>query len=243
MKSLFKLLGMAVILSLIFVSCKKEAEQADPQDEAILKAQGGCATIQSGDILYGSDHFYAGDPLETGFDGFGYNYQALKFQGSYFNSYAGGDGFPPYEGDDDAYLAANPDAGTHWAWPYRDVNLMMKWNTAWLSKKDCDEDGKLDRHYGYDSYIGSGAWLTNHQSGSYIDDEGNVCEWNYFVKIIAVPDDAYEDGGYWYNSGGTEIGPSIWGEFAIIQQVENDPCAGISGVQYISPDHAGLGGW
>lgn len=243
MKNLFSLLGMAVILSLIFVACEKKADQADLQDDAILKAKGGCATIQSGNIFYADDHYYLGAPLETGFDDFGYNYQALKFQGSYFNSYAGGAGFPPYEGDDEAYLAANPGAASHWAWPYRDVNLMMKWNEGWLSKKDCDEDGSLDRHYGFDSYIGSGAWLTNHQSGSYIDDDGNVCEWNYFVKIIAVPEDAYEDGGYWYNADGTEIGPSIWGQFAIIQQVENDPCAGISGVQYISPDHAGLGGW
>jgi hypothetical protein len=47
----------------------------------------------------------------------------------------------------------------------------------------------------------------------------------------------------WYAADGTEIGPVIWGAFAIIQQVENDPCAGIHGLQYASPDHPGLGGW
>jgi hypothetical protein len=47
----------------------------------------------------------------------------------------------------------------------------------------------------------------------------------------------------WYNADGTEIGPVIWGSFVIIQQVENDPCAGIHGLQYLSPDHAGFGGW
>ena len=47
----------------------------------------------------------------------------------------------------------------------------------------------------------------------------------------------------WYAFDGTEIGPVIWGAFAIIQEVENDPCAGIHGIQYVSPDHAGLGGW
>lgn len=47
----------------------------------------------------------------------------------------------------------------------------------------------------------------------------------------------------WFSAEGTEIGPVIWGSFAIIQQVENDPCAGIHGLQWISPDRAGLGGW
>jgi hypothetical protein len=104
-------------------------------------------------------------------------------------------------------------------------------------------DGLLDRHYGFDSYIGSGAWLTNHQSGTYLDENGDECNWNYFVKIVAAPADATATGGIWYNVDGVEIGPVIWGQFAIIQQVENDPCAGINGLQYNSPDHSGLGGW
>jgi hypothetical protein len=120
---------------------------------------------------------------------------------------------------------------------------MMKWNDAWISNKDCDNDGSLDRHYGFESYIGSGAWLTNHQKGEYLDDNGKKCRWNYFVKIVAAPADAYKDAGMWYTAEGVEIGPVIWGEFAIIEQVENDPCAGIHGMQYVSPDHAGLGGW
>ena len=36
---------------------------------------------------------------------------------------------------------------------------------------------------------------------------------------------------------------TIWGAFAIIQEVYNDPCGGIHGVQYVSPDHAGLDNW
>ncbi|MFW9878953.1 MAG: hypothetical protein ACFFG0_38230, partial [Candidatus Thorarchaeota archaeon] len=96
-----------------------------------------------------------------------------------------------------------------------DVNLMMKWNDAWLSNKDCDGDKLLDRHYGFDSYIGSGAWLTNHDVG--VNEDGN--RWTYFVKIIAAPADAYKDGGVWYTADGTEIGPVIWGSFAVIQQV------------------------
>ena len=176
---------------------------------------GSCTTIQSGE-LYASD----GSLITTGYDQWGYNYQARIFNGLYCDAYRDAD----------------------WCQPYKDDNLAMKWNDAWLSNKDCDGDGLLDRHYGFDSYIGSGAWLTNHMSGEYEDNE-ETCRWNYFVKIVAAPADAIVEDGIWYNADGVEIGPVIWGSFAIIQQVENDPCAGIHGLQYASPDRSGLGGW
>lgn len=119
-------------------------------------------------------------------------------------------------------------------------NLLMKWNDEWLSNKDCDWDGMLDRP---PVYPGSGAWCTNHWTTTYIDENGNECVYSEFTKIIAVPVGAYEENGYWYNADGTEIGESIWGPFAIIQKVINDPCQGTEGVQYTSPDHPGLGGW
>ncbi len=118
-----------------------------------------CTTIQSGE-LFASD----GSVIETGHDGRGYTYQAHLFNGMYCDAYR--------------------DAA--WCQPYKDVKLSMKWNDAWLSNKDCDDDGLLDRHYGFDSYVGSGAWLTNHQSGEY-DMDGKKCKWNYFVKIVAAP--------------------------------------------------------
>jgi len=201
-----------------------------------------CTTIQDGVLTYSTGHYLDEQPLQVGYDPFGYNYQGNMFKGSYANSYLGKDGFPPYEGDDETYLADNPGAENKWYWPYRSVTLIMKWNDAWLSNKDCDGDGLLDRHYGHDSYIGSGAWLTNHQAGEDEGEDGKTCKWNYFVKIVAAPVDAYADGGYRYTADGVEIGPVIWGAFAIVQEIENDPCAGIHGVQ-LSPDHAGLGGW
>jgi len=122
-------------------------------------------------------------------------------------------------------------------------NLVMKWNDAWLSNQDCDGDGLLDRHLGYDTYIGSGAWLTNHWTTTYMDEFGNECVYDEFTKIIAVPEDATKTEGIWYNAEGIEIGPDIWGQFAIIQSVINDPCAGIEGLDFKSPDHPGLGNW
>ncbi len=177
-----------------------------------------CTTIQDGTLKTSG-----GDVITTGYDEWGYNYQAHLFNGLYCDSYR--------------------DAA--WCQPYKEDNLVMKWNDAWLSNKDCNGDGLLDRHYGFDSYIDSGAWLTNHQSGEYEgEEEGQICKWNYFTKIVAAPADATLVDGVWYNADdGVEIGPVIWGEFATIQEVYNDTCAGIHGIQYLSPDRAGLGGW
>ena len=175
-----------------------------------------CTAIQSGELIDS-----AGNILKVGYDMWGYNYQARLFNGTYCDAYR--------------------DAA--WCQPYAEDNLLMKWNDAWISNKDCDGDGTLDRHYGFENYIGSGAWLTNQQSGEYEGENGEVCKWNYFVKIVAAPADAYAADGYWYAANGTEIGASIWGEFAVIQEVSNDPCFGQHGLQYISPVNAGLGGW
>jgi len=177
-----------------------------------------------------------------GFDPYGYNYEAHMFRGYYANAYLGRYGFPPYTGDADAYLAANPAAAKTWVWPYRDDWLLMKWNDAWLSNKDCDGDGSLDRHYGYLSYIGSGAWLTNHQSGTY-EDDGVTYKWEYFVKIVAVHSDAVKTEGVWYSADGVEIGPDIWGEFAIIQEVHNDQGTGDHGLLYKSSACPGFGAY
>ncbi len=136
----------------------------------------------------------------------------------------------------------------------------MKWNDAWLDNKDCDDgaggdpDGLFDRHFGYPTYIGSGAWLTNEQAGWDEDPNkpGKDRKWTYFVKIIAVAEDAYCDPevdpakywvctGTWYTAEGIEIGPAIWESFAIIQEVVNDPFNGFYGIQYVSPAGPGFG--
>lgn len=173
-----------------------------------------CVTIQEGTLLTST-----GQVIETGFDMWGYNYQAHTFNGMYCDAYRNAD----------------------WCQPYIDVDLLMKWNDAWLSNKDCDDDQLLDRHYGFTSYIGSGAWLTNHQKGTYLDVTGKKQRWEYFSKIVAAPADAVLVGGTWNAADGTEIGPSIWGEFAIIQEVYNDTGTGDHGIFYLSPYSAGFG--
>lgn len=185
-------------------------------------AADGCVTIQDGTLLTTD-----GRVITTGYDEWGYNYGAHMFNGTYCDAYQNAD----------------------WCQEWVDVELMMKWNDAWLSNKSCDSDDLLDRHFGYDSYIGSGAWLTNHQSGK-VDVDGRLRKWTYFVKIVAAPADAYKapsnaDGstilGLWYTVDDIEIGPVIWGAFAIIQQVSNDPSFGEHGILYKSPAGPGFG--
>ena len=196
-----------------------------------------CTTIQDGVLTYSPGHYLYGQPIPTGYDPYGYNYQSHMFNGSYANAYLGRYGYPPYDGDDDAYLAENPGADDLGVWSYRDVDLMMKWNDAWLGNKDCNADGSLDRP---NPYIGSGAWTTNHMSGEY-QDGGNKCKWVYFTKIVAAPADAVKDSGNWITASGDVIGPIIWGSFATIQEISNDPCLGEHGVLYKSPVGPGFG--
>lgn len=72
-------------------------------------------------------------------------------------------------------------------------------------------------------------------------DDGTLCSWVYFVKIVAAPAEATIDGLVWIAADGTEIGPVIWGSFAVVQEISNDACAGEHGVRYLSPVGPGLG--
>ncbi len=288
-----------------------------------------CTTIQSKTLVDS-----AGSTISLGYDQWGYNYQANMFNGWYDNFSR--PAIPVTSGD----------------------SLMMKWNDAWLSNKDCDGDTTLDRHFGYSTYIGSGAWLTNHAKGSYesktqyssdvtntykfdvifsgnhyyydvdliqngdsitgaltdnylpaqypnkdlavigalsgndivldvvypgpswgirtyigmIDGSGmmsgtwsddgtdnasgtwstsagnatttyKTCEWSDFVKIVAVPTSSKLDGVNWTTAEDVEIGPAIWGDFAIIQEVSDDPCGEFDLMNYKSQLRSGLGNW
>ncbi len=214
---MLKKTSLTLFLTLVFlvVSCENTQNpiefQSNGAENFVLSKKGNsvqennnCTTIQDGEI-YSS----TGELITPGYDQFGYNYQAHMFNGRYC--------------DYDRELGGE----------YCDTKLSMKWNDAWLSNTDCDGDSLLDRHYGHDSYIGSGAWLTNHMSGGKGKDK-----WTYFCKIIAVTEDAYLEDGVWYTADSVEIGPSIWGAFATIQEVESG-----AGATYISPAGPGFGKW
>ena len=196
-------------------------------------------TITEGEVMYSSGHFLAETVIPTGFDEYGYNYQAHMFKGSYYNSYAGGAGFPVWNGDDEAYLDTTPTAANHWAWPYREVKLKMKWSDLWISNVDRNDDGKLDRGVG-PSYTNSavpGAWLTNHQRG--INEDSTT--WSYFVKIVYPDADWVKDGTLWRDSEDVEMGSVLWTSFAKIFAVSNDPAYDEHGVLYNPVSPTGFG--
>lgn len=133
----------------------------------------GCDTIPGGGI-YAS----AGEELTTGYDEFGYNYQAHLFNGTYDSSDRNIDG--TYWGDVGDYV---------------DDSLIMKWSDPWLANVDCNGDGKLDRGL-VDGVVGgiSLGWLTNQVNGDY-DSDGDGTQdahYTYFAKIVWVG-----SGGLW----------------------------------------------
>jgi hypothetical protein len=84
-----------------------------------------CTTIQDRTLLTSG-----GETIVPGYDQYGYNYQAHMYNGRYCEFRRGEPG---------------------WWDEFCHIDLGMKWNEAWLSNKDCDDDGKLDRHYGFSS--------------------------------------------------------------------------------------------
>lgn len=147
-----------------------------------VKHGNGCATIQGGTIT-DSD----GNPVSTGYDQFGYNYQAHMFNGTYDSADRVLDG--AYWGDTADYV---------------DDKLQMKWSNDWLSNQDCDGNGKLDRGSSAPYGISQG-WLTNHVQGDYFDAAGDVQHYTDFVKIVWVG----PGGSLW---GQYEIIQEVWND-------------------------------
>ena len=123
---------------------------------------GGCTAIQSGTITD-----VAGNVITTGFDKFGYNYQAHDFNGTYDSVDRTLDG---------TYYGQTAD--------YVDDQLRMKWSDSWLSNKDCNDDHKLDRGL-MNGVVGgiSKGWLTNQVEGDYMDGGGTLRHYTNLIKI------------------------------------------------------------
>lgn len=162
MRKLFGvLLGVAMVLSLLVTPAladKPVATDQNGNEVAWAASLNSCAKIQDGTI---TDKF--GNVLVSGFDKWGYNYQAHLFNGYYANY------------SRPATLATEGD------W------LVMKWSDSWLANVDCNHDGKLDRGL-VDGVVGgiSLGWETNHVVGSYDSDSDGVNDAHYtdFVKIV-----------------------------------------------------------
>jgi len=176
---------------------------------AFAQTQGSCVKIQSGTILDVN-----GVVITTGYDQWGYNYQAHMFNGLYDNNTR-----PPVP----------VTTG--------DVNLSMKWSDEWLSNLDCNGDHRLDRGLNPKTGASSGVskgWLTNHEEGDYTGTDGEIHHYTYFVKIV------YDNGA----SCATGSDSCLWGLYTIIEEVNNDPFGGFHGVNRDSlVNPAGSGFW
>ncbi len=138
---------------------------------------------------------------------------------------------------------AEAQLSAEWFWDLRDVRLWMYWNDAWLSNQDrgddnmgTEPDGNLDRHYGYPSYIDSGAKLVQYQ----IEPIKILCKGKiktvylfYYSKIVAARSTDELVDGIWYDEDGNELGPVSYGEFVKVQEFlydpleQEDPCKSI----------------
>lgn len=156
-----------------------------------------------------------GNTVQVGYDQWGYNYQAHMFNGLAVNYTR--PSTPATEGLD---------------------NLIMKWSDEWISNLDCNNDSKLDRGLNKETGTADGVskgWLTNHYEGDYEGTDGELHHYTYFCKIVWVGPAP---------SGGTDpwAGKRIWGVYAIIEEVNNDPFGGFHGVnKETMANPAGLG--
>ena len=175
-------------------------------DKACKKNDENCTTIQEGDLQTSG-----GDDITTGYDEWGYNYQARKYSGYIDN--LGRSGEPVTSGD---------------------YNVSIKWNEAYLSNRDYDKDGELERHPGSESYIGTGASYTNHLRWSYFDEDGKRHMVTWFMKVVAKPTADFNCDDI--------RGTPVNGEFCMVKSVRNDPYAGYSGLEFNVDDHL-FGGW
>lgn len=156
---------IVVMITATSVFADKPTQVDNNGNEISWEASSGCAKIQSGSITDS-----VGNPLATGFDQYGYNYQAHLFVGTYDS------------------VDRNID-GTYWGstGDYVDDGLIMKWSDPWLANVDCNGDGKLDRGL-VDGVVGgtSLGWLTNQNEGDY-DSNGDGTQdahYTYFTKIV-----------------------------------------------------------
>lgn len=149
--------------------------------------------IQSGGVV---DKF--NNALTVGYDKWGYNYQAHIFNGLYENYTR------------PAVVVAE---GTE--------NLVMKWSDDWLANVSCTSDGSLARGYDAKAKTFSGpnatgtsrGWVTNHFEGDYEGSDGEMHHYTYFAKIVWVGPALSSDP--W-------AAVRIWGEYAIIEEIQTD---------------------
>lgn len=184
-----------ILFLLLFLMCDPyPSEIASPRYTILSESERERSVFGSrgSTVFYPEYHALSGNQLLPGPDPYGYDYREHSYRGFFSNRDLGSRGIAPVEADG--------------------VRLKMRWNDSWLSNKDRDGDGMLDRHAGLPNYRGSGAWLTVHLEGK---EAGKT--WEYVMKAAAVPRHALWENGRW-KADSEILGPAIWGCFAVIME-------------------------
>lgn len=160
----------------------------------------------------------------TGFDKWGYNWNAHHFNGYLINAYFGDEidptaswykKEPPFDGDLAAYEQAHPEVLNYPFWIYGDMRIVMHWNESTISREGV---------YQY-PIIDTDSWITFHYSMG----EGEN-RWSQFQKYVAVDSTDelvvyYEENGNpiygeWFSEYGESVGLFyLWPDRALVQVV------------------------
>jgi len=222
MKKLLLFSGMISVLILFGISCDRD----EIDDSIEFNNSFGAEKVNN--------------PKYTGFNEFGYNWQAHHFNGILINAVFGdfidengnpAMGMDPYTGDDEAYLAAYPflsDPSYAMFWSFRNINLVMHWNKTLIS----------DLGVYPDSWFDSNGWITFHYSGT-VENKN----WSQFQKLVAARSSDELRGYTWYDQDGNELGyASDWSDLIIVQiRSTGEPPFPFMPGSYNSPVSPGLG--
>jgi len=193
----FNLFATIFLLLMLFFSCEKNEPIDLMPDQAELKSN-----------------------KLTGFDEWGFNYQAQLFDGYLINAIFGDPAYAEmehykmmvYDGEDpDFWEKVITDYSYfNYMMPEGLLNckLKMKWNTDLLGK-----DGVYP-----ESWVDSDAWIVFHYSMN-TDDQ----RWTQVRKLVASKSNYTLMDGFWYDEDGNEVGKQsyYWPDLMIIQVINN----------------------
>ncbi|TLX77035.1 hypothetical protein E9993_04960 [Labilibacter sediminis] len=161
----------------------------------------------------------------TGFDQWGYNWNAHHFRGYLMNAWFGDEMYPdapwykkepPFDGNVEAYQEAHPEVLEYPFWIYGDMEVVMHWNETSISKNGVYNENILD----------SDAWITFHYSQG-----ENENRWSQFQKFVAAKKNdekviyVWDDNGNpvygeWFSQEGELLGLYyLWADRILIQVV------------------------
>lgn len=134
----------------------------------------------------------------------------------------------------------------------------MNWNNAWLSNQDCNSDNILDRPSDEGgTYRGSGAWLTNHATGTYLSTKtwNIVGDWvlsfdylgSFYIHDMTVVDNTFTGTGGYPSGGPYSITWTVTGTLTgdnIAMHIAYDASSYyVDAVGTIAPDGTMSGTW